>query len=324
MRKTAPAETMPEPVLPPPLAKGDTIGLVRPAGPVQDQDHFHAGIRLLQEMGFAVRFARDSLGRNSGYLAGSDQERVQEFHQIWADPEVKAILAMRGGYGCMRLVEHLDMDLIRSQPKLLIGFSDISVLLAAITRATGLVTLHGPVLTTLPRCNRETIHSFFAAVSGRQQPEIKPRNLEVLNKGGIATGRLMGGNLTCLTHLLATPYEPSWNNILLFVEDVGESAYRLDRLFTQLKLAGRLDNLAGLILGSFSANLGEDFCETADDEQVWQRVLELLDNKKIPVWGNFPIGHGPNNQVRPLGVAAELDSGAGVLRLLGPCTAPRG
>lgn len=318
-----PSEKKTDPILAPPLARGDTIGLVQPAGPVQNQDHFNAGIRLLQEMGFEVRFARDSLNKNNGYLAGSDQERVQEFHQVWADPEVKAILAMRGGYGCMRLVEQLDMDLIRSQPKLLIGFSDISVLLNAITRATGLVTLHGPVLTTLPRCARETAHWFFEAVSGRQQPEIKPRNLEVLT-GGIATGRLMGGNLTCLTHLLATPFEPSWNNVLLFLEDVGESAYRLDRMFTQLKLAGRLDNLAGLILGSFSANLGEDFCETADDEQVWQRVLELLENKKIPVWGNFPIGHGPNNQVLPLGVEAELDSGAGVLRLLGPITAPRG
>ncbi len=322
MRKMPLSEKKTDPVLAPPLVRGDTIGLVRPAGPVHNQDHLHAGIRLLKEMGFKVRFARDSLSKNSGYLAGSDQERVREFHQIWADPQVKAILAMRGGYGCMRLVEQLDMDLIRQHPKLLIGFSDISVLLNAITRATGLVTLHGPVLTTLPRCDRETIHSFFEALSGRQQPEIRPRNLEVL-KGGVAFGRLAGGNLTCLAHLLATPFEPAWNNVLLFLEDVGESAYRLDRIFTQLKLAGRLDNLAGLILGSFSANLSEDLCETADDEQVWQRILELLDNKKIPVWGNFPIGHGPDNQVLPLGVAAELDSGAGVLRLLGPCTAPR-
>ena len=306
--------------------KGDTIGLVMPAGPVQNEEHFVAGVRLLREMGFAVKFGQDVPDRKTGYLAGDDAERAREVHELWADPEVKALLAVRGGYGCLRTVELLDMELIRQHPKLFIGFSDVSVLLAALTKATGLVTFHGPVLTTLTRSDPETIQSFFEALTGRLPRLIRPGGIEILASGPLARGRLLGGNLTTLTHLLATPHELSWRNALVFLEDVGEPAYRLDRLLTHLKQAGRLDKLAGLLLGSFHAfhaDSGEDSCETADAEQVWNRALELLGNDHIPIWGNFPVGHGVRNLVLPLGVEAELDSGNGTLRLLGPCTAPR-
>ncbi len=308
------------PLLAPALKRGDTIGLVMPAGPVQNETHFLSGIRLLKDMGFKVKFARDPLAAGSDYLAGCDADRADELHILWADPEVNGLMAVRGGYGCMRILEHLDLDLIRHSPKLFVGFSDITVLLNYITSQTGLVTMHGPVLTTLSRCDSRTIDSFYNTVTGRMEHTIKPGNLEILAGRGKAQGILMGGNLTTLTHLLATPFEPPLDGSILFLEDVGEAPYRIDRILTQIKLAGRFDTINGLILGSFTADLSDDSGEIKTDEPVWQRILDLFGESGIPIWGNFPIGHGPENRTLPVGLPVELDSSAGILHLTGPST----
>ena len=287
-----------EPILPAPLKKGDTIGIIAPAGPVRNEDDFSAGLKILTDMGLKTRYQSDVL-RHNGYLAGTDRERLAELHDLWRDPEVQAILAVRGGYGCLRLLPELDFALIRRQPKMLIGFSDLTVLLTAIHRQTGLITFHGPMLTTLPRSDRDSREAFFNLLTGRSGPELKVKGLEIL-KGGQACGRLLPGNLTSLVHLLGTPWEPEWQDAILVLEDIGEAPYRIDRLLTHLWASGRLERIAGLILG--------DFDQCGDVEPIWQRTLELLANRPIPIWGNFPCGHGSRNQILPVGVEAQLDS----------------
>ncbi|MFA6899203.1 MAG: LD-carboxypeptidase [Desulfurivibrionaceae bacterium] len=295
-----------KPILAAPLKKGDTIGIIAPAGPVRNETDFSAGLKILTDLGFKTRYRNDIL-RHNDYLAGTDQERLAELHELWREPEVKAILAVRGGYGCLRLLPNLDFALIREQPKILIGFSDLTVLLSAIQQKTGLVTFHGPMLTTLARSDRDSQKAFFDLLTGKPRPENKIKGLEIL-QGGQASGRLLPGNLTSLVHLLGTPWEPNWQDAILVLEDIGEAPYRIDRLLTHLWAAGRLEQIAGLILG--------DFDQCGDVEQIWQRTLELLAHRHIPVWANFPCGHGSRNQILPMGAEASLDSSTGRLTIL--------
>ena len=297
----------PSVINPPRLVRGDTIGLFAPSGPVRDQEAFAAGLGLLADMGFKVRHGNDIM-RATGYLAGDDRRRAEEFHELWADPEVKALLAVRGGYGSIRLLPALDLDLIRQNPKIMAGFSDISVLLNVISGRTGLVTFHGPNLSSLARVDAPSMTRFFATLTHREPPALRPVGLEIL-RSGQARGKLLGGNLASLVHLLGTPHETSWDDCLLFLEDVGEATYRLDRMLTQLHQAGRLQHIAGLILGGFK--------DCGDPELIWQRVLELLGPLDIPMWANFPVGHAASNHMLPLGLEAEMDSATGMLRFLG-------
>lgn len=163
-------------ILPPPLKPGDTIGIFAPAGPVADWGKSAAGgLRLLQEAGFKLRLQTDLADRRQGYLAGSDRQRAAELHDLWRDPEVKALLALRGGYGCLRLLNLLEWELLtEAPPKLLIGFSDLTVLHAACRRRTGLITLHGPMLATLASGDRESNHRFFLALAGQWPPISRP------------------------------------------------------------------------------------------------------------------------------------------------------
>lgn len=298
-------------ILPPRLQRGDTIGIVAPAGPIRDQEQFAAGVRLVREMGFEVKFDRD-INRSEGYLAGGDERRAQEFNALWADPEVKAIIAARGGYGSLRIASRLDMDMVRAHPKILIGFSDITVLLNVLNKGADLITFHGPTVSTLATGDQESATSLFNTIANPRPPEpIRPERLEVLASGN-AKGRIMGGNLTNLCHLIGTPFEPDWQQAILFLEDIGEAEYRVDRMLTHLASAGKFTGLAGLLLGEFT--------DCGDTEAVWRRALELTDNK-VPVWGNFPVGHGKRNLTLPVGLNAEMDSNSGRLLFNSICTA---
>ncbi|MGV1098280.1 S66 peptidase family protein [Thiovibrio sp. JS02] len=295
-----------EPIRPAALKRGDTIGIVAPAGPLLNEGEFAAGLKILGEMGFQTRHL-NSILRRQEYLAGSDRERAEELHTLWRDPEVKAIVAARGGYGCLRLLPLLDFELIRRHPKILVGFSDLTVLLAAVTGRTGLITFHGPMLTTLARSERTFQEAFRNLLLGRENREIKAKGLEIL-KAGAARGPLLVGNLTNLVHLIGTPFEPDYEGRILIVEEIGEASYRIDRLLTHLAAAGRLDRIAGLVLGGF------DQC--GDVEVIWQRAIDLLAQRPIPIWANFPVGHGGGNLILPFGALAGLDSAGGRLTLL--------
>ena len=302
----------PKPCLRPPLLKrGDTIGLAAPAGPISE-DALRHGLQLLRDCGIKkVKYASD-ICRHENYLAGSDQRRLEELHQLWDDDEVKAIVAVRGGFGCARILPRLDFDLIRQKPKILVGFSDLTILLNVIHRQTGLVTFHGPMLSTLVRDGREVLESTLNELTIHAQQQLRIKGLEILRPGQ-AQGPLLGGNLTCIAHLLATPYEPAWEGAILLLEDINEPAYRLDRTLTQLSLAGRLDSVAGIILGDF---LDSNAHSINDLDLVWQRVLALTP-EKIPVWANFPAGHGRRNILLPIGRSVIMDSSCATLRLVG-------
>ena len=303
---------MPErPALPPRLKRGDTIGLVCPAGPVRDVARLQAGIRLIVDQGFAVKLC-GPVEPCEGYLADTDEQRAAHLHRLWADEEVRAILAIRGGFGCLRLAGLLDWELFTRSPKWLIGFSDVTLLLNTLFRRCGLVSVHGPVATSLARSDEQSLVSLFTLLTGTLEERIRPRGLEVL-RGGTGRGPLVGGNLTTLVHLLGTPWDHSWEDCILLLEDTNEPLYRLDRMLTQLALAGRFERLAGLILGDFDLAGTDSLAGLRLREAVWARVLELV-GPGFPVWADFPAGHRTANLALPIGMEAVLEEG--VLRFL--------
>ena len=299
-------------IYPPPIKRGDTIGLVAPAGPLIDKENFTAGVQILEKKGFKVKFNQKLLNTR-GYLAGSDKERADGFNKLWSDPEIKAIVAARGGYGCLRMIDMIDMKQIRKKPKILIGFSDLTVLLNAIHKKTGLVTFHGPVVTTLASIDKQSKTSFFNVLTGKRPDLLRPSKVKIL-KEGKSKGVLWGGNLTTLVHMIGTPYEIPWNDTILFLEDIGESPYRLDRLLTHLYQAKRFKKIKGLILGTFT---DEDKKERAVlQKTVQKRIFELLKDENIPIWANFPTGHSRRNLTLPIGVSVEMDSNKNMLKIL--------
>ncbi|MGI6655287.1 MAG: S66 peptidase family protein [Desulfobulbus sp.] len=301
-----------DPIFPLRLRRGDTIGLCCPAGPVRDPQRLEAGIRLIETAGFRVKI-QGPVKPRSGYLADSDKERARHLMQLWSDPEVKALIAVRGGFGCLRMVDLLDWELIRNEPKLLAGFSDLTVLLGALVQRAGLVAIHGPMAASLARVDTRSQHSLFALLTGELPEAISCKDMEVL-RGGISRGRLTGGNLATLCHLLGTPWDADWDGAVLVLEDTNEPLYRLDRMLTQLALAGRLERLAGLVLSDFDTS-GDTLENLRLQEAVWSRVLELA-GPNYPIWGRFPCGHQKRNLALPLGMEAIMDSSAGVLRLV--------
>ena len=299
-------------ILPPPLTKGDTIGLIAPAGSIINKNNFSEGVRILEAHGFRVKYNRRSV-HAKGYLAGSDRERADEFNAFWADPEVKGLVAARGGYGSMRMTHLLDMKQIRKTAKIFIGFSDLSILLSTIFQKTGLVTYHGPVVTTLAGVDKRSLASFFDVLTGDTLSWISPPKLKILKEGS-ARGLLLGGNLTTLIHTIGTPYEMPWNHAVLFIEDIGEAPYRLDRLLSHLFQAGILQKIKGLILGTFTDDGKKENAQM--QRTVRKRVLELLAGHDIPIWANFPVGHSHRNITLPIGIKVEMDSSENMLRFL--------
>ncbi|MDR2550524.1 MAG: LD-carboxypeptidase [Desulfobulbus sp.] len=307
-----------QPILPPRLRRGETVGLFCPSGPVRNAERLQAGIRLIEDAGFAVKLQGPAAPAD-GYLADSDEQRAAHLHALWSDDEVRAIVAIRGGYGCLRLLELLDWELFRRHPKLLVGFSDVTVLLNCLVDRAGLVAVHGPMAGTLAKIDEASRASLFTLLTGSFEERIKPRGLEIL-RGGTGRGRLAGGNLTTLLHLLATPWDRRWDGCILVLEDTNEPLYRLDRMLTHLALAGRLQRLAGLVLGEFDLG-GDELANLRLQEAVWARVLELAP-PGYPIWARFPTGHRERNLALPIGMEAEMDSGSGTLTLLLASTIP--
>ncbi len=306
--------TIVEPILPPRLKAGDTIGVFHPAGPIQDLAIFESGLHILREFGLQVRHHHpDDSGPD--YLAAGDEERVRELHTLWADDEVKGLITARGGYGCLRIINHLDQDFLRSHPKWLIGFSDLTVLLNGIFTKTGLITLHGPGVTSLPRIENVSLDHFREQLGGKFRNYTNISGLEIL-RPTMGQGRLIGGNLTTLSHLIGTPWQPQFTGNILFLEDTAEPGYKLDRMLTHLSCCGLLDNLSGLILGVFDPGHDDSLEMIRLSEQIWSRVLELTGSTSYPIWGGFPAGHQRDNYPLPIGMEAVMDSATGTLEFL--------
>jgi len=298
---------VPSPLYPPPLKKGDTLTVIAPAGQLQEPQRFAKGVFLLREMGFSVRYPRE-LWPGSDYLADSDENRACEFNSCINDPETAGLISMRGGFGCLRILDQIDLGQIAAHPKIILGFSDISILHNYLHTRTGLVCFHGPVLTSLATLTAPALERLYHSLTGQWQSPIHTGKIEILRDGPTSSGKLLGGNLTSLVTLLGTPYDFSWENAVIFLEDTNEPPYRIDRMLTQLFLAGKFDRISGLVLGDFSLSSHEDALEKIRyREQVWMRLLEITRTFAYPVWANIPFGHCPDNYTLPLGATVEMD-----------------
>ena len=296
-------------IKPPSLNPGDTIGVAAPASPF-DRGDFERGVSVIESMGYQVRIPENLFARN-GYLAGSDRDRAGLLMGLFADESITAVFCARGGFGSMRLLPLLDFDAISARPKIFLGYSDITTLLVAFYEKCGMVTFHGPLVTTLKKNCAATGSALTNAVGSREPLVVKPSNPVILNPGR-ASGRVVGGNLTNLCHLLGTPYEPSFDGNLLILEDRGEAPYRIDRMVTQLHLGGHLEGIAGVILGSFQ--------ECGPIEDVYKIMKEAFHHSNVPILAGFDIGHGLPNLTVPLGLEAELNTEEGSLRFVEAAT----
>jgi muramoyltetrapeptide carboxypeptidase len=285
------------PVKPPRLVPGDTIGIVAPGSPF-NRERFNKGVAVLESMGFRVSFD-DNLFLKQGYLAGSDAQRADFINRLFADQEIKAIVCARGGFGAMRILSLLDYEAIKKHPKIFVGYSDISALLSVLDTRCGLVAFHGPMVTTLADAGQETKEALLEALTSDVKLELAPANGRVI-KPGRASGPIAGGNLTTLCHLVGTSYAPSYNGKIVFFEDKGEEAYRIDRMLSQMKLAGCFEGVAGMFLGSFE--------DCGEFDEVGRIAAEMFKDTDIPVLAGFDIGHGSTNITIPLGIEATLDA----------------
>lgn len=278
-----------------------TLGIAAPASGFEPP-RFERGLAVLDELGFDVKVDERAFIK-TGYLAGSDNDRAALLTELFTDDVVDAVMCARGGYGSMRLLPLLNLQALADSGKPLIGFSDCTALFCALYALGGQSCWHGPVVTQMGDLDTESLAAFKAAL----QNEVVAYNVEqgVCLRSGRAAGRFFGGNLTVLMHLAGTAYFPDLRGHILFVEDQNEPLYKIDRMFTQLKLMGVLDRLAGVVLGEF-INCGEV-------RAIHARVLELVGTRDIPVLGGFPAGHGQANLILPLGGPCLLDCAAKTL-----------
>lgn len=290
------------PLYPGRLRPGDTLAVVAPASPF-DRRLLERGREVLHTLGYRTVEA-PGLFNKEGFLAGSDRQRAEQVERCLSDPGVQALICARGGYGSLRVLEHLDFAQVRAHPKLVIGFSDISALLYALYRRCGLVSLHGPTVTTLATADRESVESLGAALAGGQPLRLEAPEGRVL-QGGTAVGPVAGGNLTVLCHLAGTPDSPRFGGHILVLEDRGEAPYRIDRMLTHLRLAGCFEGLAGLALGAFD--------ECGPSAEIEGLFADAFRASGIPILAGLEVGHGPRNRSFPLGVTATLDTGRSVL-----------
>lgn len=298
-------------IKPPRLKKGDGIGIIAPAGPVKESE-IQPGIELLESFGYKV-ISAPHLYHSKDYLAGDDNTRLEDLHSMFHNGGIKAIFCARGGYGTLRLLEKLNFELIGANPKIMIGYSDITTLLLAIYQKTGLVTFHGPVVRELSKNRNQNLESVLDLVSSEQLLDVNLTEGTALMPGK-ATGILLGGNLSLICHLIGTPFMPSIKGGILFIEEKGEPLYRIDRMMTHLRLSGFLKGLRGLIAGRFES--------CGEISPINQLLLDTVSDLNIPVVSGLPVGHGLENIIIPLGLQATVDTGRMGLSIMEPCVIP--
>jgi muramoyltetrapeptide carboxypeptidase len=294
------------------LKPGDTVGLITPATRVPDLEAFETIDKNLTSLGLKYKWAgKVERGMPSSYIAGPPEERLDDLHAMFADAEVAAVFTVRGGYGSSQLLDRIDYARIRKQPKILLGYSDITAMHLGVHQLTGLVTLHGPSLNSVwTDYTREHLRrALFETkpLGVLRNPEGVP--VKVI-RPGVARGRLFAGNLSLITNLMGTPYEIDTRGKILCLEDVAEDPFRLDRMITQLRLAGKLDQAAGIVWGEC-----RDCIPKTRPPHKMEEIEKLLAALKIPVLGGLRFGHTTDQMTLPLGVMAKLDVAAGTIEL---------
>ena len=311
------------------LAAGDTVGLVAPANATFQSLELQITKESLEALGLKVRVGTHLLDRH-GYLAGQDEDRAADINAFFADSSVSAVLPIRGGWGSSRVLPYLDFDIIRRNPKVLSGYSDITALLLAIHAKTGLVTFHGP--NGMGRWDPYSLECFKRVImQGESVTFENPRALSDRNAltptenrtltitGGKARGRLLGGNLTVLTTIVGSPYLPAWDGAILFCEDVDEDFYRIDRMLTQLKLAGVLSKIRGFVFGTCSeCTPGESNFGALTLEDIFADHIKPL---RVPAWSGAMIGHAMPQWTLAQGIDVDIDADAATVRMTEPAVA---
>jgi muramoyltetrapeptide carboxypeptidase len=296
------------PVMPSLLSAGDIVGIVAPAShiPRANEEYLEQGLARLKQMGFAIKCSPSLLKRKHLYLAGNDQDRAEELMAMFLDPEVKAILCSRGGYGAQRLIPYLDADRIRHHPKPLVGCSDITVLLIYLLQQCLVIPFHGPNVATSQFVQGEDEMAFALKRALTSAEPLATITCSVLRGGAehgeVIEGEIIGGCLSSLVTVLGTPYEPDLQGKVLFVEDVNEPPYKIDRMLTHLKSAGKLTGVRGVIFGQMPG------CD-ADNGLLREVILDVLAAIEGPLLFGFPSGHGPHNLTIPLGVPVRIHNG---------------
>ncbi|TND10283.1 MAG: muramoyltetrapeptide carboxypeptidase [Bacteroidetes bacterium] len=296
----------------PRLDKGDLVALTAPAGAIFNEESISKVTVALEAAGFRVQQGK-TLQARYGYLAGKDEFRANELNALFKNKEVKAIMAMRGGWGCARLLHLLDFAAIERNPKIITGFSDITTLLLAIFQKTGLITFHGPVGNS--SLGEFTMDHFLRIVSKGERAELKnpvEDAVQVITPGK-ARGILCGGNLTVICSLVGSGYLPDWKDKILFIEETDEEPYAVDRMLTQLKLAGILTQVKAVVFGKCTKCDPEEPEKSLTLQQVFDDHLRKID---VPVFTNSSFGHTRDKFTIPVGAEAEVDAATGIIRLL--------
>ncbi|MGY6530907.1 MAG: S66 peptidase family protein [Cyanobacterium sp.] len=294
-------------LLPPPLKVNDRLMAIAPCGTLREKEKekFLAGLKVWEDRGYHIDLEENYLAQD-GYLAGSDEIRRQALQKAWTNPEYKGIICVRGGYGGARLLENWQWMPIDS-PKWLIGFSDVTTLLWSLYQEN-ITTLHGPVITTISQESPSSLQRLFDYLEGKAVAPLRGKGWG----GGKQKGRLLGGNLTVATNMLGTPLCPSFDGVILALEDVGEAPYRLDRMLTQWRLMGVLEKVKGIALGRFS---GCDVPKNIPSWTVKEVLKERLGGLNIPIVSDLPFGHDGENACLPLGQMAYIDGDEGLLEV---------
>ncbi len=302
-------------IIPRGLKKGDKVGLISPGSFISEKE-LEESILNLKEMGFEAYYT-DRVTFRNGYLAGSDEERAADLMEMFANKNVAGIICTRGGYGCARLLPKLNFEIIANNPKPLIGYSDVTALLYGIYSRSGLVCFHGPVgistfndfslrhfKSVLMEGNKE--YQMQIPLSDNHTPDSEENVIQI--RGGKCEGELIGGNLSIVCSLLGTPYDVSTEGKILFLEEIGEEPYRIDRMLTQLLQAGKFDNIAGIALGIFkNCDIKKGNGEFSNSFRLIEVLNDRLYDLGVPVIYGLPFGHVKNKFTLPLGVKTILD-----------------
>ncbi len=315
-----------EVVKPEALKQGDAVALITPATDVSDPDEIAAALDAIRYFGLTPRLGRN-VGKKLGYLGGTIDQRLDDLHAAFSNPDVRGVFCIRGGYGSGQLLDRIDYSLVRSNPKVFLGFSDITALHLAIQKRTGLVTFHGPVVLfhgSAAHFTEYTQRSFHKALFQTDTigPLENPAPASVITnqypirtiRPGTAHGRLTGGNLTLICSLMGTPWEIDTTGAIFFTEDVGEAPYRIDRMLTQLRLAGKLQAAAGVVFGECAECVPGDFRPEFTSTLSLGQVLDsIIGSLTAPSFTGLLIGHTDNQLTLPMGVMATLDADKGRL-----------
>lgn len=285
-----------------PIRPGDTIGIVAPASPFE-REKFEFGIEFLKDRGFRI-YVPDEIFHRIGYLSGPDAQRARLINQMFADPDIHAIWAARGGYGSLRILPLINYSSICANPKPFVGSSDITALLTALHERCHMPVFHGPMVISFADADEATRSAAWKIFNPTDGWRVKADPRGII-RAGRASGRVTGGNLTTLSHLIGTPFEPDFTGGLLFIEDISEATYRIDRMLTQMKLAGRLSRVNGVIMGNFR--------DCGKPEDIIGIVETIFSDPSTPILAGIPAGHGQSNVMMPMGVEATLDADQGML-----------